>query len=84
MCNLNSTAMEFFLSFLFWIFGSPLNSPNINQHRINPNQQTIQQNQPNSSQTSTESFETKRTNINTRYQQTIIIFEDTHFRPKRN
>ena len=76
--------MEFFLSFLMWLFGPAFNTPQTNQADAKYNQQSLrnQQTQTNP-QVGTESFETRRTTGSTRLQHTIIIFEDTHVRPKK-
>ncbi|MDX2247116.1 MAG: hypothetical protein SF052_10090 [Bacteroidia bacterium] len=79
--------MELFLSLLFWIFGSASPNPHPNQVPLNLNagNTNYYMSQPAApSQPRMDLIETRRTSLRSRMQQTIIIFEDTHFRPGRN
>lgn len=80
--------MELFLSLLFWLFGQSAPNPQANQVPLNSNvgNQNYYVSQPAtpSSQPVMDVIERRRTILRNGLQHTIIIFEDTHFRPGKN
>ncbi|WNJ20160.1 hypothetical protein [Pontibacter sp. G13] len=74
--------MDFLLTFLLWMIGSPAQQGPIHQVTVSP--ATVQQTQT-VSQNSAERSRRVATAGNTRIRtpHTIIIFEDTHFRKNK-
>lgn len=80
--------MELFLSLLFWLFGQSAPGSQINPVPLNSNvgNQNYYVSQPASpaSQPVIEMLEGRRSVLRNGIHHTIIIFEDTHFRPVKN
>ena len=80
--------MDFLFTLLFWLFGlgnpaSQVDQMHLDHRQLNPGHQ-IEQPANTGNQPVIDLIETNRISIRTRIQHTIVIFEDTHFRPGKS